>query len=96
MALLSPNLPWSLANPRWASLLNPIISVPFLSGLQIDGIQLLASTPKTISTLLGRTPQGWWVVDNTANTAIWRTQPFSTNSLTLEASVNTTISIWVY
>lgn len=31
MTQLSQNLPWELANSRWASILNPIIALPFLN-----------------------------------------------------------------
>ncbi len=96
MAQLSTKLPWELANTKWASQLNPILAIPFLNGLQIDGIKLAATTPKVINHLLQRMMQGWFVLDNNANAVIWRTQPFNDLTITLEASAAATISIWVF
>jgi len=96
MALLSTKLPWELAQPKWASILNPVLSLPILGGNQIDSIVMTASTPKTINHLLQRLPQGWFLVDNMANANIWRTKSWTTTTITLESSADTTISIYVY
>lgn len=93
---LSVSLPFNLMITRWASILNPIIAIPFLSGLQIDNIILVANTPLVINHKLGRTPQGWFPVDNIAATPVFRTQSFNSSTITLEATANTTISIWIY
>lgn len=96
MAFLSTKLPWDLANTRWASILNPILALPILNGNTIENIELIASTPKTINHLLQQTPQGWFLIDNTANAVIWRTRDFNPLTLTLESDANTVISIWVF
>ncbi len=96
MALLSPKLPWELAQTKWSATLNPILSLPILDGNLINSISLVANTPKAINHLLQRMPQGWVLVDNTANTVIWRTQIFTQSTITLESSANTTISLWVF
>lgn len=96
MEQLSTKLPWELANTRWASTLNPLLAIPFLNGLEIDAIKLIANKPQAINHLLQRTMQGWFILDNIANTVIWRTQPFNDLTLTLESSANTTVSIWVF
>lgn len=96
MALLSTKLPWDLAQTKWAATLNPIISVPLLSGNLISDISLTASTPKAINHLLQQMPQGWFLVDNTANAVVWRAADFTTTTITLESSANTTISLWVF
>lgn len=96
MALLSTKLPWDLAQTKWSSTLNPIISLPILQGNQIADIALIASTPKVINHLLQRMPQGWFLVDNTANAVVWRAQPLNNLNITLESSADTTISIWIY
>lgn len=93
---LSTNLPFAQMITRWASILNPFISIPILNGIQIDDIVMTANTPITINHKLGRLPQGWFVVDNSANAGIWRTQVFNTSTISLEATANTTISIWIY
>lgn len=96
MAFLSTKLPWELAQTRWAATLNPVLANPVLNGGIIQDIVLIATTPQAINHLLGRMQQGWFLVDNMANAAIWRTKAFNQYTLTLEASANTTISIWVF
>lgn len=95
MAKLSSNLPWSLANSRWSSELNPVISNPLLQGGMLTGIKLIANTPQAINHLLQRQPLGWFTLDNTEDSVIWRTA-WNTNTITLEASATTTVAIWVF
>lgn len=96
MALLSTHLDWPLANTKWASVLNPVISLPILNGNQISNVVLVANTPLVINHLLQRMPQGWFLTDNTANTSVWRTASFNNLTITLESSANTTISFWIF
>ena len=35
MALLSTKLPWELAQTKWPSILNPVLSLPILSGNKV-------------------------------------------------------------
>lgn len=93
---LPQKLPYPLLVTSWAQTLDPIVANPILQGLLISDVALLANTPKLIQTGLGRLQQGWFPIDKTSNTAIWRTQPFNAQTLTLESSANTTISIWVF
>lgn len=99
---LSPKLDWKLANPLWASTLNPaltnlenLMNIPMLSGVQLGTITLVASTPKKVPHGLGAVPTGWFLVDNTANSVVWRTA-WTNQTITLEASANTTIQFWCY
>jgi hypothetical protein len=85
-----------LANPKWAATLNPLLANPLIQGQQIDSVVLVSGKPKAINHGLQQLPQGWFLVDNIANAVIWRTAAFTTTTITLEASANTTISIWVY
>jgi hypothetical protein len=94
MQQLSTKLPWDLAQTKWAATLNPLLATPLLSGSLVSAT-LLASKPQAINHLLSRQPQGWFLVDNTANAVIWRTA-WGNTTLTLEATANTTISIWVF
>ena len=96
MAQLSTKLPWDLAQTKWAATLNPVIAVPMLSGNQIDSIVMVSGIPQAINHLLQRKMQGWFLTDNTANANVWRTQPFNDTTITLQASANTNISIWVF
>lgn len=93
---LSSKLPWELANPKWAASLNPILSLPMLSGNLISNILLSAGIPKTINHLLQRMQQGWILVDTTGSDVVKRTRPFNTTTLTLQSASDTTISLWVF
>jgi hypothetical protein len=99
---LSPKLPWDLANPRWASQINPLFGIvegltsqPLLQGYQISGIVLAATTPLTINHTLGVVPAGWFLVDINASAAVWRVS-WTPYQITLEASAAATVSIWIY
>ena len=93
---LSPRLPWDLASTKWAGTLNPVLALPILNGQQITGISLSAAVPKEISHSLGQIVQGWILVDNNAASIIYRTQPLNAKTITLQASINSIISIWIY
>ena len=99
---LSTNLPWPLANPLWAQQINALIgdvdeimSVPFIQGYLLSGIVLSASTPKAIPHNLGVVPMGWILTDNQASATVWRVS-WTAQVITLEASANTTINVWVF
>ena len=96
MTQLSSKLDWSLANPRWASVLNPILAIPFLNGNQIDNISFKAGVPVAINHLLQRKPQGWIVTDITTASVLFRSAPFNDLTLTLTAINDTTASVWVF
>lgn len=93
---LSPKLPWELAGPKWAAEINPIISLPILQGNLIKDVKLVAGVPKAVNHLLQRMPQGWIITDNIAGVSIWRSTAFNILTLTLEASADTTVSLWVF
>lgn len=96
MTPLSPKLPWELANPKWAASINPLLALPILNGVEIDSIRMSAGKPNAINHLLQRIPQGWFLVDNTANSVVWRTADFNDLTITLQASADAIISIWVF
>jgi len=96
MAQLSTKLPLELMQTKWASTLNPLLSMPILNGNLISNITLAATTPLAINHLLGRSPIGWFLTDNTAAASVWRSVAFNQYTLTLEASAATTISFWVF
>jgi hypothetical protein len=93
---LSTKLAWELANPKWASSLNPLLALPLVNGQQLDGIILVANKPQNINHSLGQLPKGWYIVDINAAATVYRTQPFNDKTITLESSANATISIWIY
>lgn len=86
----------SLMQTGWKKILDPVVANQIIKGLAIKDIVLDASVPRTIQTTLNRMQQGWFLIDNMANSVIWRTQPFNSVTLTLESSADTTISIWVF
>ncbi len=93
---LSSKLDWQTANPQWAAAINPVINNPLLQGHLISGIVLPSNTAVTISHELNRMMIGWWVVDTTATSSVWRTQSLNTKTLTIESSATTTVALWVF
>jgi len=93
---LSSNLPWELANNIWAQSLNPILANPILAGKMIQKISLVASVPKIINHGLNRMQTGWFLTDQNAASSVFRAADFNTQTLTLEATANVTVSLWVF
>lgn len=95
-----PNLPLNLdlshTQTQWSAQLNPILANPILNGLAVNNIVLVANTPRTINHGLGRNQIGWFLTDQNAFASIGRTQPFNSQTLTLESNANVTINLWVY
>ena len=76
--------------------LNPITAVTFLDGQAIQGITITAGTPFLVTHGLGRPVEQWWVTDINANSVVWRSASTDEATvLTLNASANVTIDIWV-
>lgn len=96
MAYLSSKLPWELAQTKWSSTLNPVLALPILNGVLLTDIVLAANEPLAINHMLQRKQLGWMITDVTGNAVVWRTAAFNALTLTLEASANVTISIWVF
>jgi len=96
MASLPQNLPWDRAQIPWAQALNPIVGNAILSGTQaLSGVTLNASTAKSFAHGLNRQPLGWFLTDIMSNAVVWRTA-WDSNTITLEASADTTISVWIF
>jgi hypothetical protein len=89
-------IPYAQMLTKWAAILNPIISNSILQGVQINFLTMVANTPLQINHGLNRSPIGWFVIDSTAATEVFRTQSFNPTTITLEATANAVISIWVY
>lgn len=94
MQPLSSNLPWEMANPKWAASLNPIIASPLSSSSIISANLINGAT--TINHGLGRTIQGWFLVDVNGAATIYRSQPFNSQTLTLTSNAAVTVSIGVF
>jgi len=80
---------------RWSSVLQPVINQPINFGNQLNNISLV-SGDNVINHLLGRTPQGWFIVDVNAAVQIYRSAAFNSSTLTLNSSGTATVSLFVY
>lgn len=86
----------SLMQTVWRSILNPLLGIPFLSGVQLSNISLVSSSPNVINTTLQRMQQGWFITDITGSATLYRSAPFNSLTLTLTASAPCTVSLWVF
>lgn len=93
--MLSPNLEWSLANPKWASELNPIIANPMTNMLILKNIVLINGTT-VIPHKLSRMQQGFIIVDINGAATIYRNAPLNSTTLSLSSTANVTVSIGVF
>lgn len=95
---LSSNLPWELANNKWAGTLNPLLANPIVNGSLLKNISVTTGA-NSIAHGLQRKLQGYIVVLNSANVTFYDTQ--ATNQmpdiyLVLHASGAATISLYVF
>lgn len=80
---------------QWTSLINPVISIPMLQGLQLTGITLKNGV-NTINHLLARKQQGYFFTDQDAPASIYRSAIFNDQTLELTSNAPVTVNIWVY
>lgn len=74
----------------WAAQFEPC---PFLIGSLIETTITTADT--IINHKLQKQPEGFLVLDQTANSVIWRTS-WNNETITLRASANVSVKIWVF
>lgn len=96
LPLIKTSVDLPVLMPKWKSQLDPVLANILSNGQLIQGIILAANTPLNINHSLGQLPNGWFPTDQTGFANLKRTQPFNTKTITLEASANTTISIWIF
>lgn len=92
---LSPAIDWPLANPKWAASLNPLLRNPVNNVSIISNITLVTGS-NVINHLLGKTLQGWFLVDQQGVASIYRDAPFNSTTLSLNSSASVTVSIGVF
>jgi hypothetical protein len=92
---LSPRLPWEKANPLWAATINPVLANPPNNSILLTGISLNNGATQ-INHGLGRTPQGWVIVDVNASASIYRSQPLNATTLTLTSNAVCVVNIEVF
>lgn len=81
--------------PLWKSILDPVIATPIIQGNLILN-QVLMTGANVINHKLGRQQVGWFVVDQNASAALYRSQPFNSLTLTLTSSAPATVNIWCF
>ena len=59
-------------------------------------VAVFASVGTTINHKLGRTPIGFTVVDCTGDIRVWRTQASTESTITIQSSVNGTVTILLF
>lgn len=91
----SDNTPFQLMQSKWASQLNPLLSLPLNSPSFLKGINL-ATGVNVINHKLGRSPQGWIIVDSDASITAFRSAAFNDLTLTLTSSGIATVAIMVF
>lgn len=95
---LSSNLPWELANNKWAASLNPVIANPLIGGRLLTGI-VLTTGVNSINHGLQRNLRGYLVTLKSANITIYDSQSANQMQdvfLTLNASGPATVSLYVF
>lgn len=74
--------------------LNPLLRLPIVDGVLLEGIALVSGSDNNVSHTLGRTPRMWIRADIQQNANVWRSA-WNSTILTLQTDVNCTISLWV-
>lgn len=98
MASLPQELPWHMADNRWATILNPVIACPLVQGRMVSNVQLVVGT-NVINHLLGRKLQGWFITGINAPTTIYDVQASNQTpqlTLVLNSSAVALVNIWVF
>ena len=81
---------------RWKSILDPLLANPINSTSIVQPTPIsLAIGNNTINHKLGRQPQGWFIVDITAASDIYRVS-WSDKTIVLNSSALTTIKLGVF
>ncbi len=88
-------IPFDLMLTKWSSILNPLIANP------LNGVSILSDIPLAIGSnkiphLLGRTQQGWFLVDVNGIATIYRSLPLNASFLYLTSSAVVTVSLGVF
>jgi hypothetical protein len=95
MAKLPLGLPYSQSQTQWKSQLDPVVNNPLNNMSILPPIQL-ANGVTSINHLLGRTQQGWIIVDINGAATIYRSQPFNAQTLVLTSNAVVTVTLAVY
>lgn len=81
---------------RLAEFAQQVSECPLLVGQVVEDIEITSGTPETVYHKLDRTPEGWIVVRQSASASVFESGTYDSTEITLDASANVTISVWVY
>lgn len=93
----SINSPNQLLNRFMAEVqkVNTVLECPLLNGNLVKDVSITAGTPVDVNHGLGRMPQGWFVVGIGSASSVFATG-VNKSVLTLDASADTTVNLWVF
>lgn len=86
---------FQLMQSAWASQIDPVLANPSLKSRLIKDVALVVGATK-IDHKLGRTPQGWRIVDIDGVAQIYRSEDLNSLTLTLTSSAAVTVAIEVF
>jgi hypothetical protein len=86
---------FQLMQNSWGAVLNVLLKNPSLDNVLLKGISL-SNGATVINHKLGRTPQGWRIVDIDGAATVYRSQPFNNLTLTLTSNAAVTVSLEVF
>jgi hypothetical protein len=89
------NLPDSLMQTKWKSLLDPILANPINDVSILENVKLINGVT-VVNHKLGRVQQGWFLTDIQGGATIYRSTPFNNLTLTLTSSAAVTVNIGVF
>ncbi len=90
-----PNTNLMLMQNSWSSTLNPVVNNPANQGLLLPNIAIKSGT-NVINHRLGRTMQGWYLVDVDQAANLYRSAPLNALTLTLTSNADCTIALEVF
>lgn len=91
----TPDATLMLMQTRWASQINPLLNQPVVNGNYLKNITLAVGN-NVINHKLARKAEGYIITDQTAASQIYRSQPFTDTSITLNASAACTVNLLVF
>lgn len=88
-------LNWDMAQTKWKSIIDPLLSNPASDVTILQDIELTMGV-NVINHTLGQMQQGWYLTDANASAMVYRSAPFNSLTLVLTASADVTVSIAVF
>jgi len=80
---------------RLEAFFKAIEDCPLVDGRGIEDVAITSGTPLEVEHLLGRVPEGYVVTKRSAGASVFHTA-IDDEHLTLDASANVTVNLWVY